>query len=296
MKTPRLEGEQGFTRTELCVVLAVTGVLGCLVLPTLAREQTRDWRAHCLHRLSQLAQGLAMYAADNQDYLPPNPDDGNTTPGHNWCPGQAGVGGAQEFDGDILKDPKRSLLAPCLSNPTLTFKCPLDLRHGKYPPTGSDKAMVGRDVPAARTVSLNLAVGTNPNGSGAKKPVDGSWLDGVHGHSANKTFYCYGKTSDFVRPGPASTFTFIEEDPYSLNDGGLGCMGPEPQGQYRMIDWPSTLHGMAGAVAFADGHAELHRWVDNRTKVYKYNVSVALQSGNPDLAWLAWHATARIVP
>ena len=287
-----------FTRVELCVVLAVMSLLATLVLPALAREQNRDWRIVCLRRMSQFATALALYATDNRDYLPPNYDDGNTAPGFNWCPGQAGVGGVEEFNADILKDPKRSMLAQYLGNDASIFKCPTDTRHGKYPGIGADvdPARKGQDVPAARTVSLNNAVGTNPFLPGCKTPVTGPWLDGNHTYSNNKTWYCYGQTSDFVRPGPAATFTIAEEDPRSLNDGVFCCMGPNDQSLYKMIDWPMTSHGMAGAFAFADGHAEMHRWVDPRTPLFNLYPTTSQQPQSHDLDWIARHASARINP
>lgn len=287
-----------FTRVELCVVLAVISLLATLVLPALAREQNRDWRTVCLHRLSQMAAALALYAIDNRDYLPPNYDDGRTTPGQNWCPGQAGVGGADEFNDDLLKDPKRSLLIQYLGGNTSVFKCPTDTRHGKYNGTVDvNLARRGQDVPAARTISLNNAVGTDPSYPGCKAPAPGPWLDGQHNYSNSKTWYCYGQTSDFVRPGPAATFTLVEEDPRSLNDGVFSCMGPNDQGLYKMIDWPLTTHGMAGAFAFADGHVEMHRWVDPRTPLMVNSyASVAQQNESRDLDWIARHASARIVP
>ena len=282
---------RAFTRTELCVVLAVIGLLASLVLPTLARTQTHDWRAVCLIRMSRLAGALAMYADANQDYLPPNPDDGNTTPGRSWCPGMAGVGGGEEFNSDLLLDPNRSLLTPYLGKDARVFKCPTDTRLGK----NSAASTSGQIVASARTVSLNGAVGTNPYKVGGKAAVDGAWLDGLHGHTANKTWYCYARTSDFVRPGPSRTFTFIEEDVYSLNDGILGAMGPNAPASYKMIDWPLTYHDMAGAVTFADGHVEIHRWADNRT-IAAPALTVVVQPYSADLSWLADHATARLQP
>lgn len=287
------KNSQAFTFIELCVVLAVMSLMIVIVLPTLARDQAANANIVCLRQMSQLAKAMTMYAADFRDYLPPNPDDGNTVVGYNWCPGQAGRNGAQEFNPDILKDNKRALLANYLGEDVSVYRCALDLRMGNY--QGTNAAMKGMKVSSARTVSLNGAVGTNPYKKG-KTAVDGPWLDGTHVHTVNKTWYCFGKMSDFIRPGPDKTFTFIEEDSYSINDGSYSCMGPNSQNTYKMIDWPSTLHGMAGPVAFADGHAEVHQWVDSRTKVYKGNVSIALQTGNRDLDWLAQHVSALIKP
>jgi prepilin-type processing-associated H-X9-DG protein len=124
--------------------------------------------------------------------------------------------------------------------------------------------------------------------------VDGPWLDAIHAHTANHTWYCYGRMSDFVRPGPARTFTFIEEDALSLNDAVFCATGPKTPPFYFMIDWPATYHEVAGGVAFADGHVEMHRWLDKRTRVAK-TISTITQSNNPDLVWLSERASALVV-
>ena len=262
------------------------------MLPAIARDQSIDSRTYCLHRLSQLARALSIYAAEYNEWLPPNYDDGNTEPYRNWCGGQAGIGGMEEFNTDVLRDPSRSLLAPYLGGNTALYRCPADPRMGNY--QGTNSAMRGLKVPCARSVSLSGAVGTDYHYS-SKTAVTGPWLDGNHTYGA-RTWYCYGKTSDFVHPGPARTYTFIEEDAYSINDGVFSNVGPRTPQVFKMIDWPSTLHDRACGIAFADGHAEIHRWSDDRTIVYNGNVALFNQPGNVDIVWLAEHTTALIAP
>lgn len=283
--------ESGFNRLELIVVLAVLAVLGSLFLPALARESARDSRAFCLHRLGQLARAMAMYAAETKDWLPPNLDGGNTAPYSNWCGGGAGIGQAHEFAPDILRDPTRALLTAYMGGNISYYRCPADLRTGKC--IAADPQQRGQIIPSVRTVSLNGAVGTIASGySGGKQPVNGPWLDGREAHTANQTWYCYGRMSDFVRPGPARTFTFIEEDARSLNDAAFGVAGPYTPPLFRMVDCPATYHEAAGGVAFADGHVEMHRWVDKRTLLSQ---AVTTQPDNPDLLWLSERASALVV-
>jgi prepilin-type processing-associated H-X9-DG protein len=280
----------GFTRLELVVTLAVVAMLGGLLVPVLARDQSVDSRTFCRARLGRLSVAMALYAQEYGGWLPPNIDDGNTAPGQEWCPGEAGIGQAQEFNPDILQDPTRALLRPYLGQDISVYKCPADQRVGRY--QGTNAAWRGKMIPSVRTVSLNGAVGTNPYRSG-KYPTDGPWLDGNHGHTANRVWYCYGKMSDFIRPGPKGTLTFIEEDARSLNDAGFTCIGPSTPQNYEMIDWPGTYHDMAGAVAFADGHVEMHRWSDGRTKLTGSAVT-STQPGNVDILWLSDRVSAKI--
>src|SRR5205823_3575522 len=138
--------------------IAVLAILAGLLLPVLSRAKRKTEGIYCLNNVKQLMLAMMQYSVDNNDFFPPNPDDGNTTPGYNWCSGQAGKGGNAEFNSDLLKDPSRSLLASFLGGNTSVFHCPGDKRSGLY--QGSDSAYVGRTVPAARTFSMNQAVGT----------------------------------------------------------------------------------------------------------------------------------------
>jgi hypothetical protein len=140
---------------------------------------------------------------------------------------------------------------------------------------------------------MSQCVGTNPNRAGGKAPVDGPWLDGNHSHSANKTWYCFGKMGDMVRPGPSSTFVLVDEAIESLNDAAFATVGPNAPPLYKMIDWPGTYHNMGAGFAFADGHSEIKKWKDRRTKLGRDN-SAQMQPGNDDIWWMSKKTTAKI--
>jgi prepilin-type N-terminal cleavage/methylation domain-containing protein len=297
MKTPSFQilsrrAGRGFTLIELLVVIAIIAILAGMLLPALAKAKTKSQGIFCMNNGNQMMKAIFLYAQDNEDWLPPNPDDGNTTPFHNWCPGQAGVGGGEEFNPDILKDPNRAMLFPYIGKSVGLYKCPADKRMGRY--SGPDTELRGKKVPAARTFSMSQAVGTNPNVNRGKAPVNGPWLNGQpYDHTANKTWYCFGKASDFQRPGPSMTFILVDEEAKSLNDAAFATVGPKSPPNYFMVDWPGTYHNMACGFAFADAHSEIHKWKDGRTQL-KGGASTTTQANNKDIWWMSVHTTALI--
>jgi prepilin-type N-terminal cleavage/methylation domain-containing protein/prepilin-type processing-associated H-X9-DG protein len=69
---------RAFTLLELLVVIAIIAVLGSLLLPALARARNQGRSAVCLGNLKQWGLATVLYAADHEDYLPP---DGAPNPG-----------------------------------------------------------------------------------------------------------------------------------------------------------------------------------------------------------------------
>jgi prepilin-type N-terminal cleavage/methylation domain-containing protein/prepilin-type processing-associated H-X9-DG protein len=269
-----MNSRRAFTLIELLVVIAIIAILAAMLMPVLSKAKQRAQGALCLSRGKQMMLAMTLYSSDNHEFFPPNPDDGNTDAGYNWCSGKAGTGPDQteQFNPDVLKDPKLSLLVPYLGGSVDLFRCPADLRQGTY--QGTDPAFIGKIVPAARTFSMNQAVGTidpqyDTTGHGGghngvpNMSVNGPWLTGVYNvNRRNSPWFTYGKTTDIHAPGPSMLWVLVDEDASGLNDAAF-AFSMETTVWY---DAPGTYHNGGCGFAFADGHSETHRWISQGAK------------------------------
>jgi prepilin-type processing-associated H-X9-DG protein len=91
---------------------------------------------------------------------------------------------------------------------------------------------------------------------------------------------------------PAGTFSFIDVNPDSVCWPYFGVYMTRD----AFFNFPNSSHNRGGMVSYADGHADFHRWKDQRTitafssAYHNHNDS---SPNNVDIAWLRERATIR---
>jgi prepilin-type processing-associated H-X9-DG protein len=275
-------GAGGFTLLELAVVIATIAVLVALLLPALAGTRPNSQAFQCLENQRQLILAWQMYAQDNNDILPPNDYPWKTQMARdgtvkNWVFGSMVVP-LDMISTAVLVNPQLSSLALYNTNPA-AYKCPADIA-------------VTSGHMRARSVSMNCAVGTRWYSAGAGKPrgspVGGGWLSGSYS-DPDPNYRTYGKITQMTRPGPSMTWVIIDENPDTINDP-LMAVNMVPGG--NLVDFPAKSHNGGAGIVFADGHTEMHKWVDDFAQALPPGAvtgqGVVLKPVPPshDLAWI----------
>ena len=253
---------QGFTLIELLVVIAIIAILAAMLLPALGKAKQKAHGIQCMSNSKQLGLAWIMYAGENdgklarngmQGYQPTSVTDTTSQYASQWCPGDQKVA-AQAVDPAWVR---LGSIYPYVNNVSV-YRCPAD---------NSTALNVGQTQPRTRSMSMN------------------AWI-APYNIWTGKPGQKFIKEADFGIMGAANVWLFMDENPYSINDGSMAAYAPGTKDDWA--DYPATYHGGSGGITFADGHAQIKKWTDPVVLNWKSAVlkDTPGTPGNGDLPWL----------
>ena len=257
--TPR----RAFTLIELLVVIAIIAILAATLLPALSRAKIKAQSISCMSNGKQLGLGYIMYAHDFNDIALPGTGYNNVP---TWV-----CGGLTASPDATNEDFVRNSPSYPYVNSVSVFRCPSDQ---------AGLLFAGQVRLRNRSYAVNGAIGNS----------------GYHAPNV-PPFKYITKLSSITQPGPSDCFVLVDEHENSINDSHFYPFTNLKAYDNRWLDAPSGRHQNATGYTFADGHSEIHKWVDSDLRMVKKNgaavipnnISFLPNAGPRDHAWVTNH-------
>ena len=265
LKKSSARSRGGFTLIELLVVIAIIAILAAMLLPALAKSKIKAQGIQCMSNLKQLQLACLMYPDDNNGILAPSGDNDQIA----WVMGWLNFNNDDpaNYDLKLLVDPKYAMFANYIKSPGV-YKCPADQ---------STTLVAGKRVPRIRSMGMSQAIN-----------CQGYWLP-------YPKYRVFKKISEVV--SPVMTYVLLDEHPDSINAGGFANQMVETPASAYIIDYPASYHNGAAGISFMDGHCEIKKWQDPRTRpAPRYNNNLQLNVPSPnnkDMIWLSERTTVK---
>lgn len=278
---------RAFTLIELLVVIAIIGILLAILIPSLKAIKEIASVANCLANQKGLARGYLMYADHNDDNFCSGyvfPDVTNRNP-PSWvkAPLIYEADGSQVYVGT---DPSQLNLAARQNGIREGAIFPYVESVEAYHCPGDRRLVKGT---SRRNVSLPLTMYQSFRSYG---------MPDFYNSHVDRPDTNERKLSNVTSPGHR---LLIVEDQYDLYYN-IDAWSYIPY-DHKLWDPLGNYHNKSCTFAFADGHAEHHKWQDKRTMIFMSDRELAESMGfgkgvvfnphNVDLDWLDSHYPAK---
>jgi prepilin-type processing-associated H-X9-DG protein len=159
-----------------------------------------------------------------------------------WVDGRADISAPPAWTNvDVIK---RGLLWK-YNDSLAIYRCPTD---GVWPQDGP----VAKHVHRVRSFSLS-----------GRMNSDAVWVNG-------EAWPPHVKYTSIRQPSPAQSFVFIDENPWTIDDGLFSVKAFENVWHNA----PAVRHSYGATLSFADGHSELWKWLEPTTgKIRTWNAT-----------------------